>query len=219
MNRSTRMAVAITVAVVLAAPALRAAETNIAVLDVTRIFEEYEMTRDLEELFETARRAIADEADQRRKDLEQMRRGLSAFDPSSEDFTRRENDMMRSEIDFQVWSAYKERELKASHKAWLMRIYENTQRVVSEIAADKKLDLVLTYDRLAQDAPDSATLRQQILLQKVIYHSERVDITQEVLTRLNEGYQAHGGIRSIDAFRAGPPVSGKPTQEPAKQQP
>jgi len=170
---------------------------NIAVMDVARIFEDYEMTRDLEALFEDRQRAVSKEAESRRKSIEQMRRALAAFDPTSEDFARREKDLIRAETEYQIWSGYEERRLKTEHKNWLMRIYRRTQKVVGEVARERSVDLVLTYDRLVNDAPDSGALRQQILLQKVIYHSDRVDITNEVLKRLNKQYENQGGIRSL----------------------
>jgi Skp family chaperone for outer membrane proteins len=173
--------------------------TRIAVLNVARVFEQYEMTRDLESLFDRARRDAADEAERRRGNLEQMRRSLSAFDPDSEDFLRREQELTRNEIDFQVWSKSTDRRLKSDHLRWMKKIYRNTQDTIATLARERNLDLVLTYDELADDAPDSVALRQQILLQKVIYHDARVDITDEVLNRLNTTYRNSGGIRSLDS--------------------
>ena len=180
------------------APAVRA-EPSIAVLDLARVFEEYEMTRDLEEMFDQKRRAAAEEAEQRRASMEQMRRALAAFDPVSADFARREEDLTRAQVDFEVWSGLTEKRLKADHKKWLLKIYRHTQTTVAEIATQRQIDVVLTYDKLTDDAPDSIALRQQILLQKVIYHSARIDITDEVLTRLNGSYRSSGGIRSLPA--------------------
>ena len=98
------------------APAVRA-EPSMAVLDLARVFEEYEMTRDLEEMFDQKRRAAAEEAEQRRASMEQMRRALAAFDPVSADFARREEDLTRAQVDFEVWSGLTEKRLKACGRA------------------------------------------------------------------------------------------------------
>ncbi len=178
------------------------AQSNIAVIDVASVFESYEMTRDLEAMFNARRQELATEADQRRTSIEQMRRGLAAFDPASSDYVSREQELIRAEVDFQVWSTHSEQRLKTNHKLWLLAIYRNTQGVIEKLANERNYDLVLTYDRLTDDAPDSVTLRQQILLQKVIYHHSRIDITTEVLNRLNNEYKSSGGIRSLDALPA-----------------
>ncbi len=178
------------------------AQSNIGVIDVAQVFESYNMTRDLESMFNAKRQELASEAEQRRTSIDQMRRGLAAFDPSSADYISREKELIRAEVDFQVWSTHSEQRLKTNHKMWLLAIYRNTQATVAKLANERNYDLVLTFDRLAEDAPDSVTLRQQILLQKVIYHSPRVDITNEVLNRLNSEYKSTGGIRSLDALPA-----------------
>jgi Skp family chaperone for outer membrane proteins len=178
------------------------AQSKIAVIDVAQVFESYEMTRDLESMFNAKRQELASEAEQRRTSIEQIRRGLAAFDPASADYVSRENELIRSEVDFQVWSTQSEQRLKTNHKRWLLTIYRNTQEVIGRLANERNYDLVLTYDRLTDDAPDSVTLRQQILLQKVIYHHSRVDITTEVLNRLNSEYKSSGGIQSLDALPA-----------------
>lgn len=175
------------------------AQSKIAVIDVAQVFESYDMTRDLESMFNAKRRELAEEAERRRSSIEQIRRGLAAFDPASADFITREKDLIRAEVDFQVWSTHSEQRLKSNHKRWLLAIYRNTQQTVTRLASEGNIDLVLTYDRLTEDAPDSVTLRQQILLQKVIYHHSRIDITSEVLNRLNNEYKSSGGIRSLDA--------------------
>jgi len=177
-----------------------AVATEIGVLNVARVFEEYEMTRDLEALFDQARREAADEAERRRDNVEQLRRALTAFDPTSEDYARRDEELTRIEVEFQVWSKATERRLKNDHLRWMHEIYNNTRKVIAEIAAERKLDLVLTYDELTEDAPDSVALRQQILLQKVIYHSPKVDITDEAMRRLNEAYRKSGGIRALNVL-------------------
>lgn len=211
MSCMVRLGLAACVCVALAAGEARG-QTNIAVLDVARVFEQYELTRDLETRFESQRRAAADEADQRRDRVEQMRRALTAFDPDSDDYARREAELTRAEVEFQVWSTQTEKTLKAAHKRWLLRIYDNTRAEVAKLANERKIDLVVTYDLLTEDAPDSTSLRQQILLQKVIFHSDRIDLTDEVLSRLNAAYKASGGMRSLDADIT--PAQEQPAQKP-----
>jgi Skp family chaperone for outer membrane proteins len=208
------MRLALLVASVLAGAQAARAETEIAALNVARVFELYEMTRDLETLFDQARREAADDADKRRDGIEQQRKALVAFDPVSEDYRRREQELDRAELEFQVWSKSTERRLKGDHLRWMRLIYKNTQEVIAQIAQERSLDMVLTYDELTDDAPDSMALRQQILLQKVIYHDKSRDITDEVLRRLNEAYRKSGGIRSLAAPESSQPGGEKPA-EPA----
>ncbi len=190
-------------------PTYAIAGTNVAVLNVAEVFEKYEMTTDLETMFETKRRQASEEAESRRSSIDQMRRALTAFDPASADFARRENDLVRAEVEFQVWSTQTENRMKKEHKKWLLQIYKNTREIVAEISQDRGIDVVVTFDELTDDAPDSITLRQQILLQKVIYHNDKVDITQDVLKALNKKYRDSGGSRTLSATPATNPSTAK----------
>jgi len=174
---------------------------EIAVVDVARIFEQYKLTQDLESSFEQQQRELTSQAEKKRESLDQMRRSLAAFDPTSQDYTKRENEMLKAEVEYQVWSTVEQKRLKSEHQNWLRRIYHDTQRVIGDIARSRGYDLVLTYDRLLEDASDSTSLRQQILLQKVIYYNDQMDITEEVLTRLNSEYasQNQGGSRPMSS--------------------
>ena len=70
-------------------------------------------------------------------------------------------------------------------------------------------DLVVTADRLPRDRPSSATqVRQQILLQKVLYWNPRLDITSAVVERLNKRYQDRPQRQTPRGARATPPVAG-----------
>ena len=76
----------------------------------------------------------------------------------------------------------------------LLGIYIDIQAAVYEIAQQHQIDIVLAADQLPNEAPQSPTqVRQQIALQKVVFWSPRVDLTDQVVARLNEKYATGGG--------------------------
>ena len=111
------------------------------------------------------------EAESRRAAIEAKRKSLIAFNENSQEYTALEQDLTRMTIEFEVWANLQEKRLKDEHKRWLLRIYNNVKEAVSAIAATSHIDLVLTYEQLIDEAPDSITLRQQILLKKVIFRA------------------------------------------------
>ena|GEM_PF-1063589 len=186
--------------VVLAMPGRAPAQeknVNVAVVDLAFTFEKYAMTKDLEAMFDERRRAAAAEAERKRASVEAKRKNLLALKPESAEFTQLEQEITRMEIEYEVWAAHQEQALKRDHKRWLMRIYKDVKDAVAQIALSSKIDLVLTYDQLTEDAPDSIALRQQILLQKIIYFDDRIDLTQAVLSQVNAKYEADGGAAGL----------------------
>lgn len=186
----------------------RSGPPNIGVVNLAGVFERYQLTRDLEQMFAQRRQDVKTQAETKRDEINILRNALEQFKPGTADFRKREENLVRAEIDFQVWLEVVERRLKNEHKTWLELIYRNTQDVVAEIAVNRHIDLVLTYSDLEQDAPDSVALKQQILLRTVIYANERTDLTQEVIETLDADYQRRGGAASLhfgdDRNPAGP---------------
>lgn len=180
----------------LSATAARAAE-NIAVINIADVFDGYQMTTDLERLFQLSEQKIKEQSQTRLTELDTRRKELEAFAPGTPDFKERDRTLVRLEMEYQVWLGFEQRMLRDEHMRRLMQIYEDTQSAVRGVAESRGIDLVLTYDRLSADAPDSVSMRQQILLQKVIYANDKIDLTQPVLEQLNRAYQERGGIDSL----------------------
>lgn len=191
------------------------AEPNIAVVNLAQVFDGYRMTKDLEQQFDNRRRAIGDQAENRRFAVEKQLAALQAFDPASRDYAERREELRRMEFEFKVWVSMEEQRLKDEHMGWLRRIYDDVREVVADVARARGIDLILTYDELSPDVPDSLALRREILLKKVLYFNDRVDLTAEVLGRLNERYQDRGGAASL---RQPPPIE-PDTRTPAPPSP
>lgn len=188
---------------------------RIAVVNLPQVFDGYRMTKDLEQRFDNKRLAIREEAENRRQSMDNQRAALEAFDPASKDYTERREELLRQQIEFQVWLEFEEQRLKAEHMSWLLQIYQTVGQVVERAASRRGIDLVLTYDEISTDVADSFALRQQFLLKKVLYFSHRLDLTEQVLKELNEQYAAKGGAASLGSA---PPLPVPQEQKPAAGQ-
>lgn len=162
--------------------------TRIGVINIAKIFAEYQMTRQLEQRFDEERRAVADDAEKKRQLISEKQQGLAPFKPDSQAYRDRATEITRLQVEYEVELTMREQQLKDAHKQSLLAIYQDVQAAVARIAQQRGIDVVLTYDELDADAPDSNALRQQILLKKVIYSSDQTDLTQVVLNDLNAAF-------------------------------
>ncbi|MHC4091757.1 MAG: OmpH/Skp family outer membrane protein [Planctomycetota bacterium] len=172
-------------------------ESKIAVVNLPLIFDGYRMTKDLEQRFEERRQFISVEAENRRQAMENRQAALEAFDPASKDYADRREELLRMQVEYQIWLTMEEQRLKDEHMAWLLQIYRDVREVVEQRAKQRGVDLILTYDELSEDVPDSLALRREILLKKVLYFSDRIDLTEPVLQDLNVAYAKRGGASSL----------------------
>lgn len=201
---TTRLIIAMVAFLGLAVPMAWSAE-SVGVINIAEVFDGYQMTSDLEGLFQLRDQRFKEQSKDRLGQLEARRKELEAFAPNTPDFEERRQELIRLEMEYQVWGSYEQRRMVDEHMRRLLQIYEDTQSAVRTVADARGLDLVLTYDRLSEDAPDSTALRQQILLRKVIYANDRIDLTRVVLEELNRAYQQRGGVESLKLGEADSP--------------
>ncbi len=170
---------------------------NIAVVNLTQIFDRYQMTRDLEQMFDERRQSITAAAERKRDDVKLKRQALMDMKPGTPDFAQREEALIEAEVQFQAWLEIQERRLKNQHKSWLEMIYNHAREVIARISQERGIDLVLTYNDILDEAPDSVAFKQQILMRSVIYANARVNLTDIVVETLDSDYQRRGGAATL----------------------
>ncbi len=178
-------------------PAQGATQQQIAVCNLTHVFDNYRMTRDLEQVFESRNKEFQTLAEEKRKELESRGKQLAQFKPGSDDYIQREEEFAIEQYKFKGWLDIWEQRLKQEHKNWLRKVYQSVQDAIAEVAKERGLALVLTYSDIDEDAPDSTAMKQQILLRTVLYADNRIDLTQPILARLEERYEKAGGAASL----------------------
>lgn len=164
---------------------------NMAVVNLPVVSERYQKTSDLEAQFERRRAELNEQRNALQSKIEKLQRSLQEeIKPGTEAFDQRRRELAMAESELQWFVEFEGKKVERGLAESLRSIYGDIQATVAEIAKERKYDVVLASDQLPAQAPVAANqVRQQILLQKVIYWSPGVDITDEVVARLNAKYQ------------------------------
>lgn len=179
----------------LVAVSVAAADTKIAVVNVGEVSEKYERTKDLESHFDNVRRTLQSQRDELKEKAERTAKSLSEeLKPGTEEYRNRRKELAMMEAQLQYFVDSEGKQIEAELAESLRSIFDDIQTVIKAMAEEKGFDLVLVADSMPPGAPDNTQqVRQQIVLQKVLFASPRVDITNEVVTRLNDKYRAAKG--------------------------
>lgn len=178
------------VAAVVAFQSASWASTNVAIVNIPAVSERYKRTADLEARFEVRRQELNQRRDQLRAKLELAARSLQEeLKPGTDAYESRQKEatLLDAELKFFIESAGRkiEQELAGS----LRSIFDDIQSVVEDIAREQGIDLVLAADQMPTGEAGSTTqVRQQIVLQKVLFWNPSLDLTDEVVSRLNAQY-------------------------------
>jgi Skp family chaperone for outer membrane proteins len=218
MTRRSFYVIAFSLAV---GPQLAHGDTKVAVVNVAGVSEKYAKTADLEAQFDAVRRKLNQERDAMKEKIEKANRSLQEeLKPGTDEFRARRKQIALMEAELQWFVESEGQKVEKSLAESLRSIYADIQVVVREIAQEKGLDIVLAADQLPAETPDSANqVRQHILLQKVLYWNPSVDLTDEVITRLNTRYKASApasGPITIESAQIKPkePAPSPPPKKP-----
>jgi Skp family chaperone for outer membrane proteins len=184
-----------------AAPTARSGANPIAVLDLVRIFAECDQIKDLNEVIRRRSEATAAEAAQRKKVIDDKREQLTAFQPGSPDYSARRKDLMRLNVEANVWLKTSEDEVENQKFDWTRVIYEKAVKAATELAQQRGIGAVIQRVEFKPDEIESnvQALRRMIQERTVIYNAPELDITDDIIRRLNSEYKASGGKTQLTA--------------------
>jgi Skp family chaperone for outer membrane proteins len=175
----------------LALPGQAGGGVTVAVVDVPAVSEQFLGTKDLESVFEQRRVKFNQDRDALRERTEKLRRSLQEeLKPGTAEFEERRKQLMMLEAELQWFTESQGQQIEAGLASSLHRIYNDIHTAVAEVAEANNIHIVLAADRLPPESPPTTQqARQQILLQKVIYWTPSVDITEAVVKHLNGKYK------------------------------
>lgn len=171
--------------------------TRTAVIDLTRIFDGFQQTKDLNDVLQQRGDAIVKEGTDKEKALTNRQKELEAFKPDTPDFDKRYQELMKQVIDFRAWQQFMREQVENEHRVWLKKTYQQILEAVSQIAGERGIDLVVYAQEPKVEGETLKDMRENILQRKVIWSAKQIDITDQVLQRLNRDYEKQGGKKSI----------------------
>lgn len=166
--------------------------TRVAVVNIAVASERYLKTTDLEAKFEQDRVRYNEQMTALKQEVERTARSLQEeLKPGTQDFVDRQKKLVMLEAEAKWITEFEGRKMEQGLAISLRTIYNDIQAVISQIAEEQGIDVVLAADRLPSEPPSgTGQARQQIILQKVLYWHPRTDLTDEVVSRLNAAYKA-----------------------------
>jgi Skp family chaperone for outer membrane proteins len=179
------------------------AGTRIAVVDIVKLFNDFKQTKALNAKMEDHRTRLGGEKERRQQEIDAEKAALAAFAPDSADWFKRNEALKKKRFEFEVWQALELDQLGEHHLRWTKRTYQLVTDEVAKVAKKHGVQLVVTREEL--DMPQTRdtsklmqAMLQQILGRKVVYSDPSIEITDEVLTNLNDAFEKSGGEKALD---------------------
>ena len=169
---------------------------RVAVVDVGKIFNEYQKMKDATEELRRLEERLRLENEQRKQRADALEATVNAMDRDDPAYVKKMQEVLEARIAHKTWFEFQQANSTREIALATDRIYRDILRGVEQVARESGYDVVLYREEYVPLA-NPEELQAQMRSRKVVYASDAVDITQVVLDRLNAEYRAQPPMQQI----------------------
>jgi Skp family chaperone for outer membrane proteins len=165
------------------------APSSAAVVDVVKVFNEYQRTKQINDQLTQQQQEMQDQRKQKLDRIEALKAELENFHPDSKDYYNRQKELLKLSIELDSFTRVSAEEIKREFRIQTEDIYKEIIGAVEAVAQNSGYDLVLFMDKVEIQGDSFPALLEKIRERKVLYHSPKLEITDSVLDQLNQAYK------------------------------
>ena len=162
-----------------------AEDFKIGIVDIGSVFEKYQKRIDLDQELKEQEKGFQDEVNKKRKEIIDLDEETQLLDLGSESRSSNENLMERKNVELEGYAKFAERQLLKKYKDFFENIYQEVVQKVEEIGKQEGFDLIIKKEEADLKSGKISDLQFKIGIRTVLYHSDSVDITLDVVDALN----------------------------------
>jgi outer membrane protein len=178
-------------AVAVGQSAMQAEPTAVAVVNVQKVFNSLKQKQGIEAELKQRAQELQNQEKQRRQEIQQMKSNLDVLKPGTQQYKQQEQKLERAVVDLKAWAQYKQQKMKRTRGVKMESLYRKTADAAGQVAQDNGYDIVL-YDEGNADFnyQSSKQLSTMIQMRKVLWSRSKLNITDQVIQRMNNQYQS-----------------------------
>jgi Skp family chaperone for outer membrane proteins len=120
-----------------------------------------------------------------RTEADAIKADMQTREVNSDDYMKLMSELMSKSAIVDSQGKFYDREMMLKVQRWTESLYDEIRSIAEKTAKARGLDIVLAADEIDFPAADVRDLLMIIKTNKVLYHSDGLDITEEVLTQLD----------------------------------
>jgi len=185
-NRDSQTQLASAKAEAVAGPKANELALNIGVVSIGRALRNCKATVKYRErvIAENGEMDIGEE--RLSKEIQALAAGLKALKPSSSDYLARYRELLQKQGELKALQEFNPRRRMLREMQWTQDLYKEILRITKELAKEKGLGLVLGADEPTFPIQRYDELMMTLSTHKVLYSNGCVDLTNEVVARLDK---------------------------------
>ena len=167
-----------------AAPAAATGGLNIGVVSVRSVISGSQQQVRYRTAVMSRQAQLQAQLESRAKDIEAAEANLKTLRPGTEDYLKQLQSVLQQRGELDSEQEYLKQKRSLENKEWMEKLYQATLKIVTDLAKEKGLDLVL--EKTEPQFPISGDeLLATFSTHKVLYSGNCPDLTNAVITRLD----------------------------------
>ena len=163
--------------------------TRIGFVDVKKVFERYEKTRDRERDINERYRVRVEELRKAKMNLEEKKKDFDLYGPNSPERRRLEKEFALDAFEVEFQQKWIEEQVKEDLKASTEEIFSEVLAQVGGFADPLGYQAVLKIDEEGLESITRNELKLKIHTRTVLYYRSGDDLTEPIIEFLNEKYR------------------------------
>ncbi|WP_432798648.1 OmpH family outer membrane protein [Poriferisphaera sp. WC338] len=162
--------------------------TAVAVVDIQKVFDGLKERVSLDAEDKTSREALQQEAKLRQEEIQALQEELKMLEGQA-GTDQKQDELQMKAIQYQAWGKFMQQKQASDAALNIEQLYRKMLKAIDLVATEGGYELVLykeTIDRM--NTADIQQLRLQIFSRKVLYNSPTIDLTNQVIQRMNNQY-------------------------------
>lgn len=190
----------------IAAPAMA---QKVAIANPVKIFNAIKETKDVNTDMNNRRQAVEVEVNARKKEIEQLQQAMNQFKADTPAYTEAQTKLLNADTAAKIWLQSKNTELANNFRAHARRMADKINTAIAEVAKAKGVDIVIAEQKAEIPEAEIDKIQpnqymQILIMHPVLYNTPETEITQDVIAKLDQQYNASGAAPTTPAAPAAP---------------
>jgi len=159
---------------------------KIGIVSILKVFRDCKRSAAHRNELITEQNRIRAELQALSKEIEAQEAGLKAFKQDSSDYLAQRKELIDKRASLEAQQDFNKEQMVLKEYRWSKALYNDILRITTELAEEKGLDLVLEKDEIDVLSLSVNEISEAIRTNKVLYSGGCVDISDEVVARLDK---------------------------------
>ena len=164
------------------------AAPKIGVINITKVFDNYKKKRVLEEDLRAIREQKSRVLREKENEIKRLADEIRMLELGSEARKKRETEFEKKQVELRSFTEVSAGNLTTQKRDVTEKLYSDIADAVSEYGRKHGFDLIIKWEDVEMRSETMEELLYKINQKTVLFASEKIDITQELIHILNAGY-------------------------------